>query len=478
MRRPFAESFLIAALAMVLGAPALRAGDASQWQRTHDQLVSRLRALRAKEGAFGPQWAPIYRAALPWYELWGGRDSKPVDDGMTAPEAYAADLADALEHGRNYFADNPSGLFPLVFEKALPGGGSYSANYWLSLPEGFPAAGRRFPLIVGLHGSGWLAHKISYKPGRGRAGRTFSVTPIDMAGPWKIDFLNAYLDELLALLPVDADRVYAEGHSLGAMATWEWAIDNPERFAAISPRAGIGEPYRAIRLRNVPSWVIHGARDDVVPSGFADQMVAALQSVGAPVRYTLIADGVHNMPADLDESQVIDWYLRQTRSGLAPAPDPRDALGIGPDGFSGWSVVDVPEVRAFKSGAFELGGAGEVRKHLAELFQKLQEDGQGSQAQERIEVDVATRKAVAWLAWPSHLHSGAAPDPRLEACPGTRAIRFYGRGPYSGAFAHVEELRREALAKGLHASGKVWVTNLSIWRDAPDTIAQYDAVLD
>jgi hypothetical protein len=478
MRRPFAHRFLVAVLAVMTAGPVLHAEEAGQWQQTHDLLVARLRALKGKEGAFGASWAPIYHAALPWYELWGGRDSKPVDDWMVSPEKYASELADALEHGRNFFVENPSGLFPLVFEKTLPGGGAYSANYWLSLPEGFPEKGRKFPLIVGLHGSGWLAHKISYKAGGGHAGRTFSVTPIDMAGPWKIDFLNAYLDELLAILPVDTDRVYAEGHSLGAMATWEWALDNPERFAAISPRAGIGEPYRAIRLKDVPSWVIHGARDDVIPSGFADEMVAALQAVGAPVRFTLIKDGVHNMPPDLDEQQVIDWYLRQSRSHLAPARDPRDGLGIGPDGYSGWSIINVPAALSFRSGPFALGSGGEVRKDLAEVFAKLHADGERADAPVRLEVDVTTKKAVAWLAWPAQLHREGPADPQLEMAPGLRVIRFYGRGAYSGGFAHAQALKDEALAKGLHVSGKVWVTNLSIWHDVPATIAEYDAVVD
>ena len=46
----------------------------------------------------------------------------------------------------------------------------------------------------------------------------------------------AYLDELCRMFPIDQDHVYVEGHSMGGIATWEWAMGNPERFAAISPR--------------------------------------------------------------------------------------------------------------------------------------------------------------------------------------------------------------------------------------------------
>jgi pimeloyl-ACP methyl ester carboxylesterase len=70
-----------------------------------------------------------------------------------------------------------------------------------------------------------------------------SVTPILEGSRWELPFLNAYLDELVKTLPVDADRVTVGGHSLGAMATWSWAMANPERFAAINPEDGVGEPY-------------------------------------------------------------------------------------------------------------------------------------------------------------------------------------------------------------------------------------------
>ncbi|HEY5079411.1 MAG TPA: hypothetical protein VII43_06170, partial [Opitutaceae bacterium] len=267
---PLALSRALLAVALCTAAAADPAPGQS-WQQQHDALVARLRALKDKAGAFGPAYGAIYAATIPWYETWGGRNDKKVDDNMVSPEAYAAELADALEHGRNYIEEHPGSQWPLVFEKTLAGGKVVKCNYWLALPAGFPKEGQSFPLIVGLHGSGWLGHKISFVRGKDAGGSTFGVVPIDEAAPWQLDFLNAYLDELESILPVDKDRVYLEGHSLGAMATWEWALSNPERFAALSPRDGVGEPYRAIRLRNVPAWVVHGEKDDVIYPAYAEQ---------------------------------------------------------------------------------------------------------------------------------------------------------------------------------------------------------------
>ena len=111
--------------------PPSGAGPAAspEWQERHDQLVRRLRVLTAKEGAFGEAYRPLYHAALPWYELWGGRDPSPVDGDMVSPETYAEELAGSLEQGRNFFAENPGALLPLVFKGTLPDARAAGANY-------------------------------------------------------------------------------------------------------------------------------------------------------------------------------------------------------------------------------------------------------------------------------------------------------------------------------------------------------------
>jgi pimeloyl-ACP methyl ester carboxylesterase len=460
-------------LAAISAVPAL----AQDWQSRHDALVGRLRALAPMENHWGAAWQPIYHAALPWYERWGGNPQHAVDDWMTPPETYAEELADALEHGRNFFAENPGASIPLVFATQLPDGRTVDSNYWLSLPAGFPQEGRTFPLAVGLHGSGWLGHKISFvrstKPDSA-GGRVFSVTPIDEAGPWQIDFLNAYLDELLRTLPIDADRVYLGGHSLGAMATWEWALDNPGRFAAISPRAGRGEPYRARRLRNVPTWVIHGENDDVVLTGFADQMVTALEDWGGRVRYTEIRGGAHNMPDDLDENQVLDWYLRQTRSREPIPPDPRDQLGLTPAGFSPWEVVEVPALRAWKTDPVPLSDPNAWLGPVKRLFDQVHARGERVDAPILVQVAAGADQASLWLPVPKTLHAAGEPaDATIKTLPAARCARFHFRGPTKDALAHAAKVTTELRAAGYHVRDEVWITPLSLWFDTPGYLAEY-----
>jgi predicted esterase len=440
----------------------------------HDRLVARMRALAGSTGMFGGKYQALYDAALPWYELWGGKDRSPVDTWMVSPEVYAADLATALEHGRNFIAENPDALFPLAFRATLPGGESISAKYWIKLPAGFASGSGSFPLLVNLHGSGWLGHKISFAKGHATPGPLFDVTPIDEAGPWKIDFLNAFLDKLLATLPIDADRVYVQGHSLGGMATWEWAMDNPERFAAISPRSAIGETYRAVRLKNVPSWVIHGADDNVISRGFAEQMVSALQACGSGVRFTFLVGVTHNMPEDLDNARVNDWYLSHTRSHEAPPADPREGLGLGAAGFSPWELITVPQQQCWKSAPVNISGqSSDIRAAVDPLFARIHARGEMADAPLRLETDAATGDGVVWLCAPLRLRTSRDPDPTLETLPAFSVARFYFRGQVPKALEHARAVAAELAGAGRKTSGKVWVTPLSLWRDSPGFIAEY-----
>jgi pimeloyl-ACP methyl ester carboxylesterase len=469
-------------LFMMFGQPSTKClGAAGGWHDQHDQLVARLRALADKEGAFGPAYRPLYHAALGWYEQWGGNPQHSVDDWMMPPEQYAAGLADALEHGRNYLAESPGSLLPLSFSKQLPDGKVVKANYWLTLPSGFPQEGRAFPLVVNLHGSGWLGHKISYvaKPRKDTSmGRAFTVTPIDEGGPWKIDFLNAYLDELLKMLPIDQDHVYVEGHSLGAMATWEWALNNPERFAAISPHSGRGEPFRASRLKNVPSWVIHGANDDVVPVGFSDQMVTALQSCGASVRYSVLDGVAHNMPDDLDENQVVDWYLRQTRSHEPAPADPRDSLGLTSAGCSPWTIVSLPESHCWESEhPVVLSNRDASVAAVKALFGKAHALGQMVDSPIMEKLDQKTNVMTLLLATPRTLRTGAQPDASAIDRPAAQYVRFYYRGVTKEALAYLAKITPEVQSAGHHLSDEVWITPLTLWPETASYIAEYSVAI-
>ena len=76
------------------------------------------------------------------------------------------------------------------------------------------------------------------------------------------------------------DRVYAVGLSMGGFAVWELALRNPERFAAVMPVCGGGDPARAAKLTGLPVLAVHGSADTVVPVRLSREMVRAIWNAG------------------------------------------------------------------------------------------------------------------------------------------------------------------------------------------------------
>src|SRR3712207_8599195 len=48
--------------------------------------------------------------------------------------------------------------------------------------------------------------------------------------------------------------LFRSGLSMGGYGTWETAVEYPQRFAAIAPVCGGGNPYKADRIKDVPAW--------------------------------------------------------------------------------------------------------------------------------------------------------------------------------------------------------------------------------
>src|SRR5262249_24589759 len=77
---------------------------------------------------------------------------------------------------------------------------------------------------------------------------------------------------------------------------------------------GGGNPSQAHRLRHLPVWAFHGARDRVVPPELSDQMVAELERIGADVRYTRYPDADHDSwTVTYANPQLYAWLLRHRR---------------------------------------------------------------------------------------------------------------------------------------------------------------------
>jgi predicted peptidase len=207
------------------------------------------------------------------------------------------------------------------FEKEV-NGMNVKLGYLLFLPEGYDQSDKRWPLILFLHGAGETGSDLAMVKKHGppkivEKKKDFPFIVVSPQAPrrgWNPSALNALLDEVEAKYKVDPDRVYLTGLSMGGFGTWALAAAHPERFAAIVPICGGGRPADAQRLKNLPVWVFHGAKDRTVPPARSQAMVDALKEAGAEVKFTLYPNAGHDSwTATYNNPELYKWLLQHKR---------------------------------------------------------------------------------------------------------------------------------------------------------------------
>jgi len=201
-----------------------------------------------------------------------------------------------------------------------------SLKYLLYLPQGYGEKKEQtWPLLLFLHGAGERGNDLSLVKKHGppkliEQGREFPfivVSPQCPTTSWwpeQVDALMALLDEVQSKYAVDPDRVYITGLSMGGFGTWTLISRHPERFAAAAPICGGGDRYVARRLKDVPVWAFHGAKDPVVPLQASADMVEALKKAGGNVQFTVYPEAQHDSWTETyNNPKLYEWFLSQRR---------------------------------------------------------------------------------------------------------------------------------------------------------------------
>ena len=204
-------------------------------------------------------------------------------------------LAMAVVLGQQGVPVASSAQEPVHFEKEIVK--KVMGNFLLSLPKEYSKKRReRFPLVIFLHGAGERGSDLNLVKKHGppkliEQGKEFPVIVCSPQCPegerWSVDTLNGMLDYLIKKYRVDVDRVYLTGLSMGGYGSWDWVAHNPERFAAVVPICGGGDPKTVESFKHVPIWAFHGMKDPVVPMERTTQMIDALKATGAEPKLTL-----------------------------------------------------------------------------------------------------------------------------------------------------------------------------------------------
>src|SRR5688572_6515164 len=203
-------------------------------------------------------------------------------------------------------------------------------HYLLYVPKSLPSTGS-YPLLLFLHGSDERGDDLSILKRKGPPSFLDNKTdfPFVVVSPqcpesreWDAQNLLALLDHIEASLPIDKNRIYVTGLSMGGFGTWNLAQVAPERFAAVAPICGGGNIDRICIMRDVPVWAFHGAKDTAVPYEESERLVQRLKEFGSDVKFTLYPDADHDSWTNTYQNQQLyDWFLSKSRHKGSPAVD-------------------------------------------------------------------------------------------------------------------------------------------------------------
>lgn len=225
----------------------------------------------------------------------------------------------------------------------------FEAREFKSLPYRFfePAAaeGEKYPLILSLHGAGGKGddnlknlkfwNGITTESEFQKKYPSFVVVP-QSPGPWrvpgsepelteeliatfsdvwqevvkkrrgfveksengKLGLVFELLDSLAEEYPIDTDRIYVLGHSMGGFGSFEALAMQPNRFAAAIPSAGGLSPWHdPTKFKDVPVWAFHGDQDTTVIPELAADIFEQLKAADGNMKFTLLGGVGHGAGA-------------------------------------------------------------------------------------------------------------------------------------------------------------------------------------
>ena len=213
----------------------------------------------------------------------------------------------------------PTGQFPQKYEKKES---NISGQYLLYLPENYSSKDD-WPLMLFLHGAGERGDSLELVKTHGppklvETNKSFPFVLISPQCPegdrWssekQLEFLTALLDDIVENYRIDSKRIYLTGLSMGGYGTWSLAIKHPNKFAAIAPICGGGNPEKVCEIKRVPTWVFHGAKDNVVPLKRSEEMVSALKACDGNVQLTVYPEENHDSWTETyDNPKLYEWFL-------------------------------------------------------------------------------------------------------------------------------------------------------------------------
>ncbi len=231
----------------------------------------------------------------------------------------------ATEVGRDPFA-HATGTLRRAYRSAFDGS---LQPYSLRVPANLDP-GKRYPMVVSLHGSG-QDDRAGIPPGNFPPEGWFVLAPKGRgisncySGDHAQVDLREALEDVLARYPVDPGRLVLAGFSMGGYGVYRTHVEDPKRFKALVVLSGV--PDLATRwlgpghpnflesatlapFKGIPMFIVHGTEDRNCPYAKTVQVVEGLKAAGARVTFVSEEGRGHEGPGLQTLGQLVEWLNR------------------------------------------------------------------------------------------------------------------------------------------------------------------------
>lgn len=199
-------------------------------------------------------------------------------------------------------------------------------TYALSVPVSYQA-NSDYPLVICLHGAGFTGESYLDR-WESRLGEQYILAcPTLLEGTWWTrtaeELVLATIGSVRSRYRIDPDRIFLTGMSNGGIGTYLIGAHHASLFAGLAPMAsGLDDvlfPFLE-NLSHTPLYLIHGARDQVMPVELSRTMAQELSRLGIAFVYRE-HDRVHPMagghffPRE-ELPQLVTWFGSQRREAF------------------------------------------------------------------------------------------------------------------------------------------------------------------
>ena len=208
---------------------------------------------------------------------------------------------------------------------------SHQLKYLIYLPNDYLT--KKYPLVLFLHGAGERGTnlkdiEIHGLPKLVRNGKKFPFIiiapqcPLNLwwSDPLPVDLLSKLVNDIVMKYGIHKNNVFCTGLSMGGYGTLALSIKNPKLFSAIIPICGgmdIKNFFDILNLKDLPIWLFHGDKDEVIPLENSQSIYKVLKPVNKNIKLTVYKGVDHNSwDRAYDDNELYKWMLSHKETSI------------------------------------------------------------------------------------------------------------------------------------------------------------------